>query len=96
MGAFDIWGRFIVGVRGAFDILQAQEFRASVAYVDGGNHEQSIGGQQPKWAAKLGYVGKQPSALIIGSRTDTSVASAALAFHNTSPAAPVPWPKAGR
>jgi hypothetical protein len=59
MGAFNIWGRFIVGIRGAFDILRAQELRAGVAYVDGGNYEQNIGGQQPKWAAKLGYVGKR-------------------------------------
>lgn len=87
MGALNIWGRFIVGVRGAFDILRAQEFRAGVAYVDGGNYDQTVGGTstQPKWATRLGYAGKSIPALVIGSRADTLVGSAVLAFHNTSP-----------
>lgn len=84
MGALNIWGRFIVGVRGMFDVLSAQELRGGVAYMDGGNYEQSVS-QMPKWATRLGYAaGQNVPALIVGSRSDTTVAPAALAFHNTS------------
>jgi len=86
MGALSIWGRFVVGVRAAFDKLSAHELHAGHAYIDGGNFESSQTVVPPEWASRLGYsIGQQTPTLTIGSRADTQTADAIIALHNTSP-----------
>jgi hypothetical protein len=86
VGGLSIWGRFIVGVRGYFDRLRAQEFKASIGVFTGQTQGMKDTGNAPEWAASYGYTsGQAMPSMLIGSPADVTDADAALGFINTSP-----------
>ena len=84
VGGLSIWGRFIVGVRGYFDRLRAQEFRAAIGVFEG--QSQGMVEAMPEWASKYGYTSAQRTpSLVIGAPDDVTDADATLGFINTNP-----------
>ena len=84
VGGLSIWGRFIVGVRGYFDRLRVQEFRAAIGVFEG--QSQGMVAATPEWASKYGYTSAQRTpSLVIGSPFDVTDGEAIIGLINTSP-----------